>query len=437
MQTCGSLTEAHECGMVHRDLKPENIFLTKRGGSDEFVKVLDFGIAKISQTSKGDKLEPITQAGAIFGTPHYMSPEQIRGEDLDARADVYALGVVLYRMIAGELPFKAGNVVEMLTQHLTAAPAPFTTADGEGGQQVADLEAIALRALSKNPDERQASAAEFIEQILQAVPSAVSASGPYTTASEMPASNTTAQPRTPDQDSASTPDDDPTRVDLPTPSEGQKASGSKMGLVITLLLLLIGGAGAAGYALMADSSTNGDGGPAGKDLGIVVNQTQVDAQASQTQNAQGNTGTATARIPDATPTKRPQVDARVATPAPSDAAPVPLADAAKTGEKPGPSTGPGTNTANNAQEKSNPTPEQARPTQKAPKGYGRLIVKSRNRGNMVFVDGVFRGRTPLKLLKLREGKHQVELRHRKRNRVRKRKTVNIKQGRRSQVRFAF
>lgn len=169
-QICGSLDEAHSHGLVHRDLKPENVFLTERAGANDFVKVLDFGIAKVTE-SGGQKLETITQAGAIFGTPQYMAPEQIRGEGVDARADIYALGVILYEMISGHLPFAAGSVVEMLTKHLTAPPAPIVRkAEVKADANVPRLEAIALRALSKDPTRRQQSARAFLEDIMAAMP---------------------------------------------------------------------------------------------------------------------------------------------------------------------------------------------------------------------------------------------------------------------------
>ena len=168
-QVCGSLEEAHRHNMVHRDLKPENIFLIERAGNRDYIKVLDFGIAKVTE-SGGQKLSTITQAGAIFGTPQYMAPEQIRGEVIDPRADVYALGVVLYEMISGHLPFAAGSVVEMLTKHLTASPAPINRKASEPDPVVARLEAVALRALSKNSESRQQSAREFLEDLMIAVP---------------------------------------------------------------------------------------------------------------------------------------------------------------------------------------------------------------------------------------------------------------------------
>ncbi len=174
-QVCGSLAEAHGRGLVHRDLKPENIMLITLGEQPDYVKVLDFGIAKVTQSSRGDRLETITRAGAIFGTPQYMAPEQIRGEEIDARADVYALGVVLYQMIAGQLPFAASTVVEMLTKHLSAQPAPITREHGSADdvEAFARLEAVALRALSKDPNQRQASARAFLEDLMAAMPHVV------------------------------------------------------------------------------------------------------------------------------------------------------------------------------------------------------------------------------------------------------------------------
>jgi serine/threonine-protein kinase len=170
VQICGSLEEAHAQGVVHRDLKPENIFLTRRGGHPDFVKVLDFGIAKVRARAADAPVETITRAGMIFGTPQYMSPEQIRGDELDARSDVYALGVMLYQMISGHLPFQAGTPVEMLTKHLHATPQPIGDVDAAHRAAVARLEAVALRALSKDPDHRPSSAREFQEDLMAAVP---------------------------------------------------------------------------------------------------------------------------------------------------------------------------------------------------------------------------------------------------------------------------
>ncbi|HEY1587078.1 MAG TPA: serine/threonine-protein kinase, partial [Polyangia bacterium] len=116
-QICDALAEAHAHGVVHRDLKPSNVMLVTRGRDDEFVKVLDFGIAKVRGVA-------LTSTGMIFGTPEYMSPEQLRGATLDGRSDLYALGVVLFEMLTGRLPFAGETPEELMMSHLDALPPP-------------------------------------------------------------------------------------------------------------------------------------------------------------------------------------------------------------------------------------------------------------------------------------------------------------------------
>jgi serine/threonine-protein kinase len=129
-------------------LKPDNIFLIGRGARADFVKVLDFGIAKVGST--GDRL---TQAGQVFGTPHYMSPEQAAGTALDHRADVYALGVILYELITGRLPFDAESFMGILSQHMYKEPTAPSTLVGRRLLDP-DLERIVLCCLKKAPEER-------------------------------------------------------------------------------------------------------------------------------------------------------------------------------------------------------------------------------------------------------------------------------------------
>ncbi|NIP83307.1 MAG: protein kinase, partial [Gemmatimonadetes bacterium] len=100
IQICGSLAEAHQRGVVHRDLKPENVLLTTRGGQTDFVKLLDFGIAKRSE-AEDEKSAKLTKQGMVLGTPPYMSPEQFSGQQLDPRSDIYSLAVMAYEMITG------------------------------------------------------------------------------------------------------------------------------------------------------------------------------------------------------------------------------------------------------------------------------------------------------------------------------------------------
>ena len=120
-QILRALEHAHAAGVVHRDLKPENIMLVERDGQRDVVKILDFGIAKVTQPQSAG--EALTQAGVIFGTPEYLSPEQALGEAVDARADIYAAGIILYEMLAGRRPFETEDKVKIISMHLSHAPA--------------------------------------------------------------------------------------------------------------------------------------------------------------------------------------------------------------------------------------------------------------------------------------------------------------------------
>jgi len=189
-QVAGALVEAHAQGVIHRDLKPENIMVEKTRGGRDFVKVLDFGLAQI--IAPGTKTqERLTDTGLICGTPEYMSPEQARGEDLDPRSDIYSLGVILYQMLTGRLPFEAPNPIDIVTRHLQDRPEPprRVRPDLEISRE---MEAICLRALQKRRGDRFPTAAALHESLEELVvklrmPAPAAAPVPPTAIAEAPA----------------------------------------------------------------------------------------------------------------------------------------------------------------------------------------------------------------------------------------------------------
>ena len=120
LQICAALAAAHGKGIIHRDLKPENVYLVEFLGEGDFVKLLDFGIAKLTEVGENDR--KLTRTGMLFGTPEYMSPEQARGDQVDNRVDVYAMGCILFQLTTGRVPFEAENFMGVLSLHLTEAP---------------------------------------------------------------------------------------------------------------------------------------------------------------------------------------------------------------------------------------------------------------------------------------------------------------------------
>ncbi|MFO0573888.1 MAG: serine/threonine-protein kinase [Polyangia bacterium] len=171
-QVVSALCRASELGIVHRDLKPENIMLVRRDGHDDFVKILDFGLAqlsrRISEEPAPDPAAPteqkLTQVGEIFGTPAYMAPEQAFGGAVDLRSDLYAVGVMLYELLTGVRPFVAKSPIVLIQQVLSVEPPPM----GErapGVQVPKDMEALARRLLAKRPEDRIQTPQELLEAI--------------------------------------------------------------------------------------------------------------------------------------------------------------------------------------------------------------------------------------------------------------------------------
>jgi serine/threonine protein kinase len=163
-QVLAALGEAHAHNVIHRDLKPENIMLEQRREQPDFVKVLDFGIAKILDSG----LPPLTRADVVCGTPQYMAPEQATGGDLDGRSDLYAVGVILYQMVTGALPFDGPSTMEVLTRQVHEPPVPPRKRE-PAAPISAEMESLILRVLAKDPAQRPQSAEE-LRELLLAIP---------------------------------------------------------------------------------------------------------------------------------------------------------------------------------------------------------------------------------------------------------------------------
>src|SRR5450432_1653013 len=155
-QMCAALARAHDLGVVHRDLKSDNILLTSKGGRKDFVKILDFGLAHLAMDPR------LAPKGAVFGTPEYMAPEQARGEEANAQSDLYALGVLFFEMLTGQLPFRSGDRETLLEmQRSSPAPKPRAIRPDANPQG----EAIALRLLEKDPRKRFQDAHHLQEEL--------------------------------------------------------------------------------------------------------------------------------------------------------------------------------------------------------------------------------------------------------------------------------
>jgi serine/threonine-protein kinase len=152
-QICRGLQVAHEQGIIHRDIKPQNVLIDHKGE----VKLMDFGIARMAEAP-----EAMTQAGLIVGTPHYMSPEQVQGKQLDPRSDVYSMGVLIYEMLAGRRPFESSSLTGVLTAHITEKPKPPIELRPEIGR---DINAIVMKCLEKDPKSRYANAGELLHDL--------------------------------------------------------------------------------------------------------------------------------------------------------------------------------------------------------------------------------------------------------------------------------
>jgi hypothetical protein len=157
---CHSLRDAHDSGVIHRDIKPANVYVCTKGGDADFVKVLDFGLARRVDTEAGDAR--ITIAGEIVGTPQYMAPECLGSTEVDGRADLYALGCVAYRMLTGHEVFEEASLWPLLAAHLQQAPRPL---DSLVAGVPAELARLVMRCLAKAPADRPASSAALMQEL--------------------------------------------------------------------------------------------------------------------------------------------------------------------------------------------------------------------------------------------------------------------------------
>ncbi len=166
-QCIGALAASHAKGVIHRDLKPENVYLCNRPGDRNYVKLLDFGIAKLT-SDQGSVLNQKTRTGMVLGTPTYMSPEQCDGKGkIDARADIYALGVMMYELLTGRVPFPGDGFGEVLVAHLTREPEPPRSINPS---LPPELEAIVLRCLRKRKEDRFQSMNDFLAALSDPLP---------------------------------------------------------------------------------------------------------------------------------------------------------------------------------------------------------------------------------------------------------------------------
>jgi serine/threonine-protein kinase len=255
-QTADALQAAHELGIVHRDLKPDNIMITKSRDGRDIVKVVDFGIAKAMTGEEGQK---VTKTGLVVGTPEYMSPEQLSGDVLDGRSDIYSLALVFYRMLTGTLPFEADSAQEMMIKRLTDKPIPLREALPTASFPDR-LQLVLDKALERMPGDRYPSAEGFAADAEESVRGMTAPTPAPITEAATQLIDTDATEQVPQTRVSRVPEPTtpPTPAPMPSPPSARKKK--PMAAIVGAVLIVAVGGGAAAVKFLGNGSSESPGG---------------------------------------------------------------------------------------------------------------------------------------------------------------------------------
>jgi len=261
LQICGALSAAHAKGIVHRDLKPENVYLVEFLGDPDFVKLLDFGIAKLTEASE-DGGRKLTKTGMLFGTPEYMSPEQARGENVDHRVDIYAMGCILFQLVTNRVPFEADNFMGVLSMHLTEPPPSIAPEVFDQIGAPRELAAVIDRALEKDRNARYQTIDDLANAVRDVCGDPIPTGNPTVRAASVKSPSQTTQRRAQTPTSSGAPNATVTpegtgrvktqwtgNLSVPEVAVDEPRKGSKLPLIIGAVVIVAGGAIAAVFAL--------------------------------------------------------------------------------------------------------------------------------------------------------------------------------------------
>ncbi len=226
VQVCSALEEAHRAGMIHRDLKPENVFLCQQAGMKDYAKVLDFGLAKVTEREMRPGSIALTQEGMVFGTPEFMSPEQAQGKKLTAVSDIYSLAVILYEALTGKLPFDAKTGMEFIQHQVMTKP--LTLAQRAPNRSFPPLlQEVFDKALEKDPTKRFPTALDFSKALEAVLEGKTELPAPLATPGNLTLPVSTPQPpsqQPPSQQPPSQQPASPSQASVPPPASSSSAS---------------------------------------------------------------------------------------------------------------------------------------------------------------------------------------------------------------------